>query len=832
MNYESILVGVPLVALVLYCILFLILLGSRRNKINKYYSAYIISMIIWSLGAFLMRKNTWPSPLFWNKVLCLGLIAMPIVFYHFTLVLTESYKKRNILIAGYFSGIILILFNIFTETIIKEVNILEGGLVEYEIGFMAKVMAGWSFLYLILALINIVERIKAEAIPYIRVKYVIIGLILVIFGGMLNLDTRLGQYPIDILSNSINALLIAYSIYIHKFLEVKILVKKGIAYSVYKLGVTGLYILTIFMIEKLMSDVLKYDNMMATIVMALVLAFLFQPMKITLQKSIDRLFYKEKINQNVILKEFSDAIQKNICLESITHNLFNSIDKGLNPKNRILFLLNEIEERFEAVEVKKDSKLGKRGFKVENPIVQWLTNESNILKGSQIENMSYFTSLWREEKAEIQEEQVEFIVSLKHRGQVIGLLMLGEKKSEYPYSSEELNFLHTILNNAAVAIDSAKIYERLRREAVTDGLTKVHNHRYFHEYLSEYTANVKSEIYSIAMIDVDLFKLYNDLYGHSSGDKALRKIARVIKESVSGDVIVARYGGEEFAVLMKGVHGKKILEVAENIRCNIERSTFLNQNVNEFLTVSIGTATYPENGETYEEVLENADKALYVAKESGRNKCIQFTDVKSSYGGDGNLSSEIKDVYFSAIYALAATIDAKDHYTYGHSENVSKYAVKLGESIGLNEEKLDILKNAGLLHDIGKIGIAENILTKESALTDEEYDIMKKHVELSITIIKHIPHLIKVIPAIMSHHERYDGFGYPRRIKGDNIPIEGRCLCIVDAFDAMTTNRSYRKALTADEAIAELRKNRGTQFDPSLTDEFIKLYENGEIKIS
>jgi len=163
---------------------------------------------------------------------------------------------------------------------------------------------------------------------------------------------------------------------------------------------------------------------------------------------------------------------------------------------------------------------------------------------------------------------------------------------------------------------------------------------------------------------------------------------------------------------------------------------------------------------------------------------------------------------------------------------VSKYAVELAIAADFDAEQINIVKDSGLLHDIGKIGVPESILTKPTSLTAEEFEIIKKHVDISITIIKHIPSLIKMLPAIMNHHEHYDGTGYPRGIKGENIPIEGRCLCIVDAFDAMTTDRPYRKALSTKQAIVELKKFSGIQFDPKLTEIFVKLVEEGKIEVS
>lgn len=180
---------------------------------------------------------------------------------------------------------------------------------------------------------------------------------------------------------------------------------------------------------------------------------------------------------------------------------------------------------------------------------------------------------------------------------------------------------------------------------------------------------------------------------------------------------------------------------------------------------------------------------------------------------------------------MTATIDTKDHYTFTHSKNVAYYACELAYAIGLNEDVVEIIREAALLHDIGKIGIREDILNKQGKLTDEEYEIMKGHVENSIGIIRYLPSLDYVIPAVISHHERWDGRGYPRGIAKEEIPIGGRILCIADSFDAMTSKRSYKEAFTLSYAIEELTRNAGKQFDPELTEVFVNLLRSGEIKI-
>lgn len=182
------------------------------------------------------------------------------------------------------------------------------------------------------------------------------------------------------------------------------------------------------------------------------------------------------------------------------------------------------------------------------------------------------------------------------------------------------------------------------------------------------------------------------------------------------------------------------------------------------------------------------------------------------------------------IYALTAAIDAKDSFTFEHSCHVSADAVLLAKAIGLNNNEVRTVKEAGLLHDIGKIGIPESILKKQGKLTDEEYEIMKTHVVNSTEMIHHLPNMDYVIPAVLAHHERYDGNGYPRGLKGEEIPLLGRILAVCDSYDAITSKRSYKEALSKEYAIAELQRNRGTQFDPVLVDAFVKLIYAGKLE--
>lgn len=829
------LILIPLISFLCYTVILIILLGSRKNKITISYAFYIIAMIVWSFGSFIMRTNLPPGALFWNRILCIGLISMPVFFYHFTLTLTQSNNQKGKLYFGYASALILLIFN-FAGLITKDAY-AENNVFYYSLGPIASVMAIWSIGYLILSFVNIVGNVKANKIPYARVKYILFGLTLSIMGGLLNLLPSLGKYPLDIASNTINALFIAYSIYKYRFLEIKLIVKRGIAYSIYTLLLTGLYIISIVGVQQALSNLTGYTNMTTTLVMACLLAIVLQPVKNIMQHWIDRIFYKEKLNHQTILRDFSKVINNILDLEELTDSLLDTIRRGLQPQNISLYL-RQRNDRYNMFRTSIQHKECQQNvYSKDHPIVQWFLKGNTMITIDEIERLPFFTGLWSEEKKLLYTLDTKLIVPIKIREELIGIVILSEKKGGEVYSQEEMDLLMTLVNNAAVVIENAKMYEEAKYQAITDGLTKLYNHRHFHEILGQIIQEKRYEVFSVAMIDVDLFKLYNDLYGHSAGDKALAKIAGIIKKATRKEDFIARYGGEEFAIIFPNIEGNDSYRAIEAIRKAVE-SGFLSDDSNEFITISIGVANYPFDGRTAEDILECADSAMYVAKRSGRNQSILYSRRDeiyyniSDYKEVEKMQNSIQSAYFSAIYALAATIDAKDHYTFGHSENVSSYAVALARAAGFSEEKIDIVKNAGLLHDIGKIGIPESILAKTSVLTFEEYEIMKRHVDISVSIIKHIPSLIKVIPAIMSHHERYDGKGYPRGVKGENIPIEGRCLCIVDAFDAMITDRPYRKAFTVEEAIVELEKCSGTQFDPRLTEIFIKLYKEGEISVA
>ena len=230
------------------------------------------------------------------------------------------------------------------------------------------------------------------------------------------------------------------------------------------------------------------------------------------------------------------------------------------------------------------------------------------------------------------------------------------------------------------------------------------------------------------------------------------------------------------------------------------------------------------------QLISYANMTVFQIKQHGKNNIKIFDSSQVNRTEDERHDGGIQELT-PTIYALTAAIDAKDHYTFNHSQCVSKYASQLAEQAGLPADHVEIIQQAGLLHDIGKIGIPDVILTKSGRLDPEEFSIMRQHVERSIEMIRHLPSLDYVIPAVLGHHERFDGKGYPRGISGEDIPLSARCLSIADSFDAMVSKRSYKNKMPVEDALMEIEKNLGTQFDPQLGRLFIDCVKDGTIEV-
>ncbi len=361
----------------------------------------------------------------------------------------------------------------------------------------------------------------------------------------------------------------------------------------------------------------------------------------------------------------------------------------------------------------------------------------------------------------------------------------------------------------------------LKDVANFDGLTELYNHRHFYEFLSAQTKKAAQEGISVSLlfIDIDNFKYYNDLYGHQKGDDVLRSIALIMKATFPKDTFLARYGGEEFVALLTGYDEEQAIAEAEKLRRAVQEYPFDGQEnlPGANMTVSVGVSSLPGKVKTDSELIKSADDACYRAKFLCKNRVESYFSILDEFHFAPEVITQIK--------TLIAVINAKDKYTYRHVERVVYYCTLLADRLQLDPDEKRKLVYSAYLHDIGKINISEEILIKTEPLTDEEWAILKCHPQFAVDIIKNNEAMEEIKPIVLQHHERYDGKGYPLGLKGEEIHPLARLLTVVDAFDAMTSLRPYQPMKTYRQAICELRRCSGTQFDPAAVEAFIPCIE-------
>jgi len=406
---------------------------------------------------------------------------------------------------------------------------------------------------------------------------------------------------------------------------------------------------------------------------------------------------------------------------------------------------------------------------------------------------------------------------------IIGSLILASHQPN-AYSHGQIALLEKVALQVAAPIENAQLYARVEQRARIDELTGLFNRRHFEERLKEEIARHSryGAEFSIMLLDLDNFKNYNDTNGHPAGDILLSQTAKVVKSSIRDADQAFRYGGDEFAVILPQTDRDDAYVVAERVRGQIAEEMEKRATA---VTCSIGLADYPSDGVISGELVTVADTALYYAKRTGGNRVYLPSKILSEPRDDVGINARYNGL--SAVYALASTVEARDPYVYGHSRKVNTYAVALAEAIGFPPDEVSKVSTAALLHDIGKIGISDKVLKKKGKLNEEDWRAIKAHPRLGANIVSNIPSLVPCVSSILYHHERWDGGGYPEGLKGEQIPIDARILAIADSFEAMTSARPYRPALSLEEVLRELRQGAGGQFDPKLVEVFIGIIEIG-----
>ncbi|MEF3693003.1 MAG: HD domain-containing phosphohydrolase [Acholeplasmataceae bacterium] len=357
-----------------------------------------------------------------------------------------------------------------------------------------------------------------------------------------------------------------------------------------------------------------------------------------------------------------------------------------------------------------------------------------------------------------------------------------------------------------VAIFSEDVTERHTHEqsilhlSYRDSLTNLYNRRYYQEELARLD-NEKYYPLTIVFADINGLKIMNDAFGHDAGDELIITVSEELLHVFHRDQRISRIGGDEFAILLPNTPKEKAQSLLDTVKIRLQKRLINGMNV----TVSYGIATKIEN-EDINLILKEAEDDMYA------HKLFEVTSQRNE-----------------TIRTILQTLYEKNPREKEHSDRVSNICLSIGEKLGMQSNELNMLKAISVLHDIGKIAIDDQILNKPGKLNDNEWESIKRHPEIGYRILSSSPEYISIAEDILYHHERYDGKGYPRGLKGEEIPIRARIITIADSFDAMVSDRPYRKALSNEKALSEIKRCAGTQFDPKIAELFIELFKEERI---
>jgi putative nucleotidyltransferase with HDIG domain len=633
----------PILGVLIYGALGLIVALSRpRTRLKRIFQVYLLAMFFWSLSAG-MTLSGWVEVLPWFRVMSVAPIIMTIAIFYFVQALFGLRRKWAPLVV--LSGVILIPLSLFTPWLIEEAA-LEAGALHYEFGplvFFAAI-PGYGLSFLNLAELTMGYSRTSDIDQRNRFRYLILALLITILATMINF-TEWGRYPIDIAANTLTAILIAYAILRHKLLDIRVVFRLGLLYTITTAALGLVYFLAITLTLNLVEVYSGGRVFLLSVIVALVTAIVISPIRDAAQSWLDRLFYRERYNAGLMLQRLSQTTASLLDLDKIARIVLSDLIKTMHIGHAAIYIKQISDNSYHLHAEQGEPHLSPMIFGADHPIVKWMARQNRILNGKLLGVSPIFKAMWKQERDYLDEFPAELFIPLNTKGELVGFILLGPKKSTQPYTHDDEVALSTLANQTAVVIENARLYE------------------------------------------------------------------------------------------------------------------------------------------------------------------------------------DLEDTFIQTVVTLANAIDMRDTYTSSHSQQIAKWAEEIAQLLGCSAQEARAVYWGGLLHDVGKIGIPDSILKKSGKLNEAEWEIIRKHTIHGAQLVAPIKKLADVSPIIGCSHERYDGSGYPYGLEGEEIPLGARIIGVVDTYSAMRDERPYKKPVSHEEAVEELRRNTGILFDPQVVDTFLRILE-------
>ena len=828
---------VNLAALCCYIILFVAFLGTRKTTESRGFMLILAVFALWTGGSILMRLQIFPGITFWFYISLLALFSSIPALYHFIFNFTGStYKKlHTALTAGSVILMLVTLTGVFIEP--PTVQAFPGGRITYVYQIKWPVLI--PFIYLLAMVFIVIKMLLSQnkqAHKLLGLTTLFSGLFAVAVGNIVQLIPG-NTFPTDTLGGIILAFCITAVLIKRQMFCMELLLAPGVLSFVSTTILTITFLLFIPQVYGAISSFTGPDNSAAVIPTA-TLAILVSWCGYALFRKLFIAIFPREERRKTVLNTYSRLVSQTLNLEEVIRHFLDVISREIRVSPLCVFLKKD--DRFEEIYQNENcSDSPHISFSPNNAIVSRIqTGDTSFYVDSFPDD--YGHAFNKQEQEYLSAMGADLVFALKTGSEAIGFILFPEKRRLLRYTQAETDFIDTVCNITSIAVRNATLYDRIYRESRIDQLTGLFSYNYFIALVNSMVRTQPTRDLALVYLDIDDMKLFNQLYGTQIGDAFLVRVSTVIRDVVGSRGKAFRHSGKVFALLLHDCAEAEANLIAGEIQRRVIEIS--KEHDTKAITLSGGICVYPDAARTARSLMECADIAVFNAKSSGKGKIEIFHPAapesrkvtervmriinQPAGPGSGYFSN-----YSATVLALTAAIDAKDHYTYNHSQNVAYYASALALAAGLADVQIKLVYEAALLHDIGKISIPENILSKTGPLTSEERSVMCTHVNNSIEIVRHLPSMDYVIPVIIDHHERWDGQGYPRGVSGEAIPLSARCLAIADTFDAITSDRPYRSHCPLKFALSELVAGSGKQFDPDLVPLFINLIHDGDIRL-
>ena len=823
---------IPIAAIVSYALLYVLVAVSRpQNAVKRKFRWYLLSMAIWSSCAliiFIDLSNT----TFWFRMISASAIASMIALFYFTQgVISNPLKVWSRVIYVY--GAIAIILTLFTDLATPYASIINGK-VNYELQPWVALLAGPSYFVILFSIFQLYRSSKEsrDETRITRYLLLIIAIVVILVGGTSNF-TDLGKYPVDIAANVVAALIITYSILRHQLLDIQVVVRKSVLYTIPTVIIGAAYFFIITVALQILNADTQSELFVISLIVSIIAAILIQPFRDMMQNWVDRFFFRERYSEVMMLQRVSQAASSVIDINQLSDMILREVTDTMHVAKAALFLRNENQKNFLL-----NSQIGitlppRTKIAADHPLIKRINAYDHIIVKQELETHPIFRSLWQEEKEIIDNLEAELIIPLKAAGDQLGLVILGPKLSEQPYSNQDNQILLTLSQQTAVAVNNAQLFSIAQKELVQRRETE----KRLQLQLKRLSAlqNINIAITTNIDLQIPLYLLLEQVTEELDVDAA---DVLLLNEENEELMFVAGQGFKTDALrytrldIGQGMAGRAA-ETGEVIHINnlndeltsLQESPLIkDENFIAYFGVPLitkgkvkGVLEIFHRSELHPtkdwmDFLNTLTSETAIAVDNAQ----MFRDLEKS-------NIDLAVAYETTLEGWARTLELRDRETEGHSQRVLDLTLRLSKKLGITEDEIKHVRRGTLLHDIGKMGIPDSILFKEGPLTEDEWVVMRKHPQFAYDMLSTIPFLEKAIDIPYYHHEKWDGSGYPCGLHGEEIPLSARIFAIVDVWDALRSDRPYRKAWSDEEALKEIKRGNGTHFDPVVVQAFMEV---------